>query len=250
MKFFLFGRMGNKRNEIKHMIPYLPQDIETVVEPFGGSFALSRIYYIDKVKNIHINDNDDELYELYTNYKQYGDLTNTITNISNECINENNNIIYEKCIEKIKEDGIDTNSKLYNIWFKLNVIRGRMIKLNKIKDFSESYTIMEKIKFTNNDYKDIFKLYQNDEKAFLFLDPPYLFSDNSSYISCDDTDTTQIPVDIKNFMDDPLTKCKIMLVINDLALLRDMFKKYYKISYNITYQIGKKKNRHMILCNY
>ena len=61
-------------------------------------------------------------------------------------------------------------------------------------------SILENAKITNLDYKDIFEFYKDDEEAFLFLDPPYLYSDNSNYASqIRDTDMTQIVVDIIEF---------------------------------------------------
>jgi hypothetical protein len=60
-------------------------------------------------------------------------------------------------------------------------------------------------------------VYKDDEEAFLFLDLPYLYSDNSNYASqIRDTDMTQIVVDIIEFL--KTCKCKVMLVINKLNL--------------------------------
>ena len=54
----------------KHFSKYLPLDVKTVVEPFGGSFAVSKFFYKDIDKyNFHINDLDDEIYYIYKNYK-------------------------------------------------------------------------------------------------------------------------------------------------------------------------------------
>ena len=45
------------------------------------------------------------------------------------------------------------------------------------------------------------KLDASNHDAFIFLDPPYLFSDNSAYeAQKKDTDMTQIIVDILEFM--------------------------------------------------
>ena len=36
----IIRRIGSKQNDIKHFSHLLPLEIETVVEPFGGSFAV------------------------------------------------------------------------------------------------------------------------------------------------------------------------------------------------------------------
>jgi len=75
--------------------------------------------------------------------------------------------------------------------------------------------------FSDFDYTHIFNSYRNNEDAFLFLDPPYLFSDNNNCASqVRDTDMTQIIVDIFRFI--KTCKCKVMLIINKLNLLQEL----------------------------
>ena len=41
----------------------MPLDVKTVVEPFGGSFAVIKSFYRDVEKyTVHINDTDENLY--------------------------------------------------------------------------------------------------------------------------------------------------------------------------------------------
>jgi len=51
-------RYGNKQKDLKYFIDYLPLDVNTVCEPFAGSFAVIRNVYDDPKYNIHINDID------------------------------------------------------------------------------------------------------------------------------------------------------------------------------------------------
>ena len=37
-------RLGKKMNDIKHFKQFLPLDIDIVVEPFAGSFSVSKYY--------------------------------------------------------------------------------------------------------------------------------------------------------------------------------------------------------------
>ena len=60
-------------------------------------------------------------------------------------------------------------------------------------------------------YRDIFEQYEFNDKAFLFLDPPYLLSENSTYIQQDDEkDMTSILIDIFEFL--KTCTCKVMLI--------------------------------------
>ena len=95
----------------------------------------------------------------------------------------------------------------------------------------------------------MFEVYKDDEDAFLFLDPPHLYSDNSTYASqIRETDMTQIVVDILEYL--RVCKCKVMLVINKLNILSYLFSDYIKGEYEKIYQLSKKKAMHLIICNY
>ena len=109
--------------------------------------------------------------------------------------------------------------------------------------------ILENAIISNWDCKDMFEVYKDDENAFLFLDPPYLYSDNSNYASqWRETAMTQIVVDI---LDDlRVCKCKVMLVINELNILSYVFSQYIKGEYEKIYQLSKEKAIHLIICNY
>jgi hypothetical protein len=73
MKYFLFGRLGNKTNEIKNFKMHFPNidSITTIVEPFGGSFAVIRCHYINENKKFHVNDTDEKLFDVYKNYIKF-----------------------------------------------------------------------------------------------------------------------------------------------------------------------------------
>jgi site-specific DNA-adenine methylase len=75
----IINRLGSKDNDIKYFVKYLPIDIKTVVEPFGGSFAVIKKFYkaIHKY-NFHINDTDPILFYIYKNYKLYLDSLKTV----------------------------------------------------------------------------------------------------------------------------------------------------------------------------
>ena len=127
-------------------------------------------------------------------------------------------------------------------------IRGNLHKIIKSRIYNKvEIAILEKSIITNDDYLNIFEQYKDNNKAFLFLDPPYIFSNNSTY-NMMDTDNTEMVPKIYEFM---LTcKCKVLLIINDLEIIRYIFKNFVKGKYNKIYLIGKKRSRHLIICNY
>ena len=107
----------------------------------------------------------------------------------------------------------------------------------------------------------MFEKFKNDETAFLFLDPPYMFWDNSGYertfmVDKKDKkdfvnnryDTTKIIIDIYEYF--KIAKCKIMLIINKLYFIEWLFNGYIKGSYIKTYQLGKKKETLLIITNF
>ena len=40
----IIRRIGSKQNDLKHFKQFLPLDVETVAEPFGGSFAVINFF--------------------------------------------------------------------------------------------------------------------------------------------------------------------------------------------------------------
>ena len=48
----IIRRIGSKQNDLKHFKHLLPLDVETVVEPFGGSFAVIK-FFIKTLININ-----------------------------------------------------------------------------------------------------------------------------------------------------------------------------------------------------
>ena len=110
-------------------------------------------------------------------------------------------------------------------------------------------SLLENAIITNWDYKDMFDVYKDDEDAFLFLDPPYLYSDNRNYASqIRETDMTQIVVDILQYL--RVCKGKVMLMISKLDILSYLFKDYIEGEYEKFYQLSKKQAMRLIICNY
>lgn len=248
----LFGRLGSKVNDIKYFKDYLPLDCKIVCEPFGGAFAVSRMIYDDDKYEKYVNDTDPLLYAIYTHPEEYFEFSNKINDITKKHLH--NNIVHHKdCHEEIsKDETIDKNSPYYTYFMKEKLIRGKMIKTIKNYVCTTFINTMKKIHFTNDDYMVSINKFKNNSDAFLFIDPPYLFSDNSQYYSQSGKvhDMTNILVDLFKLINDESTKCKIMIVINGLDILKYIFENYIVCSYSRIYQLSKKTMSHIVITNY
>jgi site-specific DNA-adenine methylase len=244
----IIRRIGSKQTDIKHFSKYLPLDVKTVVEPFGGSFAVSKFFYKDINKyNFHINDLDEEIYYIYKNFQEYIKLLSNLQDCC--CASDYKTNYFEKYLPYVEKANYDDHIK--NYIHKNFVVRKSLLNLPyKQLNFNNSeLNILNNSLFTNNDYKDVIKLYIDDKDAFVFLDPPYLFSNNTVYIPQQvETDMTMIIPEILDFF--KVAKCKIMLIINKLNIIEYCFKDYIKGEYNKTYRISNKKSIHLIITNY
>ena len=117
----------------------------------------------------------------------------------------------------------------------------------------------------NGSYINILNKFKNDEKALIFLDPPYLDSFNSYYTNYNDhrdedgslIDNTKMYEDIGDLLEN--NKSKVITIMNDIALIRYVYKKYYKKSYNKKYSYTQKvkdgnykdtKTQHAVFSNF
>ena len=245
----IISRLGDKETDLKHFKHLLPLDVKTIIEPFGGSFAISRKFYKDTNKyNFHINDTDPNLFYIYNNYQEYID---SIDQLNDAYINKFSDNPFDKLNSfKSYVEGLEMNEHIKNNILQNRFIKGCMYKVVKSKNYNpDEIDILNKGKFTNLDYLEILNEYKEDSEAFVFIDPPYLFSDNSSYYSqTEDTDATEILIELLDFM--KTCKCKAMIVINRLKILEWLYKDYIKLNYKKIYQIGKKKNIHIVCTNY
>jgi len=250
-KLDIFGRLGNKTNDIKFFKHLLPTESINIVEPFGGTFAVIKNIYSDEKYNLFVNDTDKQLYEVYTNIDEFIKFKIFINDIAGSCYdNEKKQVDFKLFKSKLTEDV--KGHKFYDFIIKTIINRGMIVKYLKTLNVHIFNTdIYKRITFTNVNYIEVFNTHKYDENCFLFLDPPYLFCDNSSYQDqLDGTDTSIILVDILKMFNDVDVKCKIMLIINSLEIIKYLFRGFIKSEYQRIYQLSKKKEQHLIICNY
>ena len=177
------GCMGNKKNELKLLLPIIEPQItkDTIfVEPFCGS-SIASFHVIKKINKdieFHINDLDYLRILFYKNM--------TIEKERNELY------ILEKEIVKNGADfyynivrGKDDDYLKYIISKRIHNFRHGLYPTNKkiiLHEISDNWKeFFNKAIITNKDYLDIFDKYKDNENAFLYLDPPYMDSFNGGY---------------------------------------------------------------------
>lgn len=241
---FYICRLGSKKNDIKYFKKMLPMDIKTVIEPFGGGFAVSRIVYNDDKYKKVINDLDKGLYRLYTEGPEYIKRMNKLIEKRGELLRDDGKFDHNKLKLEAKKQLGD----FYGMWIYQQELSACHIKINK-KPYIEPE--LKNYEFHNEEYLKIMEDHRKDKNAFIFLDPPYLFSDNTSYRpNKEGGDMTDIMVKTKEMMKDKKTKAKIMLVINKLDIVKYFFKDFNIFEYEKIYQVGKKKSIHLVITNY
>lgn len=155
----LINRTGNKTTDIKFFIDYLPMDVKTVVEPFGGSFAVIRDVYADKKYKKIVNDADDILYYIYKHAEEYAKLKIYLSK------NFDADMPREKIVKAVKNmDFIDEKVRAFYLrnecFFNCNISK-------KVADYKDELNFIKSIKFYNEDYKDIIEKYLYNKNAFI-----------------------------------------------------------------------------------
>jgi len=243
---FFIGYAGNKRQEVEKICEHIDfNNITTIIEPFCGTSALSfyisqqnplKFKYILNDNNVHLID----MYKLYKNKKKMKAFENEINKIL-------------KDINKEKYNSLDKN--LVSTWFihnKVYWIRPNLFPLDykykeiKLTDYPiNNFLSTEKIEVLNMDAIDLFEKYKNDDKCIIFFDPPYLSSCNDFY-KCPSVKVYEYlnKNNIKDF------KSKIILCLEDMWIIRLLFKEYAFISYSKKYETTHKTTTHCIIKNF
>ncbi len=267
---FFFPYAGNKRQEVEHIYQNINfQNIDTIVEPFCGSCALS--YYIwsqNKTKNYKyvLNDLDSNLIELLRLVRddKYKQIEDEVNKKREEILSYEDDIIEAKKIylEYIKQKDV----KGYVLGNKYYCLRSGMFPLSEFYKFSKVLDLSSApifdflknadIEIYNEDANKIIDKYDN-KKTFIFLDPPYIASCNNFY----STDTGDNINNIYEMLSSKGLKnfnCKILICHENNWLFKLIFKDYldgekeYKKQYETSLHRGKgkKTTTHIVVKNY
>lgn len=249
---------GGKGSEIDTIKPFIPDKINTYIEPFIGGGAL--YFYLNNDKNI-INDINPKLINLYNTIKNNNELIirelKTLEN-TEECYYE---------IRKMYNNKIDLKYDEATIYMYINktCYRG-LIRYNQKGEFNVPFghyktyhpwdyinedhiNLLKNTEVYNYDFAKIFNMAGKGD--FMFLDPPYM-SSFSSYTpdGFTEEDQRRLAECFKK------SKANCMMVISDLGIIRELYKDYIVYEYDKTYAVNIGSNfepvtaKHLVICNY
>lgn len=231
----MFSYIGSKNSELKHLrLPALV-DSYAVVEPFGGSGAVSMHLQKKYGCKIHINDLSPHTYTYY--HMMACDNDETIMEFDRYCSNVFDEIVAgRQPSAKVSYDIMQQIHAIPDYLVRNHIIsrmqmgsRRSMLILTsgeyKWRPFKYKRPDLMNTVFSNVDYKHILRHYENDVNAFVFLDPVYMNEnssvvDNSMYAHCEGTFSVNDYAFIIDWM--KRAKCKSMLVAQDNDTLREL----------------------------
>jgi DNA adenine methylase len=176
----LFPWVGGKQKEMKKYIQYIPDDIDTYLEPFVGGGAT--YFHLNHNKNV-ISDLHTELIDFYQCIKE--DKIEDIYKFMTE--HDSNKEKYFQIRDEMEINSpLDRSKRFY--YLRKTCFRG-MSKYDKKGNFKVCFNYRGKCNFTdlknekyvellknttilNSSFEYIFENY-NDQRNFMFLDPPY-----------------------------------------------------------------------------
>lgn len=244
---FYISYSGNKRNEIESIYNKLDfENIDTIVEPFCGSCAMS--YYISTKKQglkYILNDNNKYLLEMYKIIKNDTKLKKLEDDFNKACIKIKNN--KEEYLKIIKEDNIVgwlISHKIYYIRPGLFPLNNKYKETINFKDFPiYNFFRNENIEFYNNDAILIYEKYKNKNNCMLLLDPPYISCCNDFYINSNMNIYEYL---CKNNINKE--QAKIYLILENIWIIKLLFQtNKILFEYNKTYEMSKKKTTHILI---
>lgn len=255
---FIIPYNGNKRREIKNILDYYKEDekepYKYIIEPFAGTSCFIYHHWLknkDKPYKYIINDLDKNLIELYE--------------LMRPCNKEKLDELIKKCDEHLKTIDKEKYTKLYKsktlegflFCSKIYSIRTGLFPTTKkitVESFNYIYNCPIYDFFKNNDHNiiitckngiDVIKEFNNKE-SFIFIDPPYILSENGFYKH---DKVNNIYEYLCNNKIESM-KSKILCCLNDNWIIKLLFKDQIKNTYNKFYDCSKEIVSHNIITNF
>jgi DNA adenine methylase len=254
----LFIWLGGKRSEIKKYIQYIPDDIDTYLEPFVGGGAT--FFYLNHNKNV-ISDVHTELIDLYQCLKN--DKNEDIYKFMTEHANDKKTYLQVR-------DHMEINSPLDNakrFYYLRKTCFGGVSNYDKKGNFKTTYGYRKNCNFTdlqNNNYVDLLKnttilnssfeyIFENynDQNNFMFLDPPYDCEiTNYGYCAFGKEEHKKLAECFKN------TNIRCLMIIGKTDFIEELYDGYITDQYHKKYDINSiNKNNvegsiHLIIKNF
>lgn len=250
---------GSKRLEIDKLTAYTP-DLDTcdkVVDLFGGGGVVS-LYFKQKIPNktVIYNDLNPIQYKLFKLLKDRKETESVLTKINKYVYNKNSYETLHNFYFDSKEQDLTTFLILKRHAYRglikkgfttVNLKEGKTSKRNSYKNFLKYHSILnDKFVVMNSDFRKVLNKYKDDDKAFIYMDPPYLTTNCGPYHSFTKNDLDYLI----DFFKNPAHKCKMMLHIEFVGYTYDKLKDFIKCYYPKNYAISSKKNKKKIPKSY
>jgi site-specific DNA-adenine methylase len=261
MKQFILNYTGTKFLESKKLdtlnIDY--DKFDTIIEPFGGSFGFSRYLWSEKNlknKKFIVYDVDKELIDFYNHVKNL-----LINNKFQEFIDEYNKIqdtINEKYVDiekkyvcgadqKYLRSFINDIENKYLLYMTKHNVLNCVLKKSVKKEKLDFLDMIVKTEFINKQFEEIDITSFDKEKTLIYLDPPYMMTDNTTYKCKFGTDElNNIFQQIFKLLDENNT----IFVHQHNFLLDYILKKKMLLSYDKIYSATKRKTMHNVYGNF
>jgi DNA adenine methylase len=251
---------GGKTDEIKIFSKYFPEDYNIYIEPFVGGGS---VYFYLNPDNAVISDVHSELIALYKCIGN-GD-GQAIYDFMGNTPNDEATYYNVRDVMEIQSE-LDIAKRFYyqrktcfrgmlryNKDNKFNIPYGRYKTINYTELLNKEYeTLLHRTEIYNSKFEVIFEKY-NDEKNFMFLDPPYdsEFTDYG-YCKFDKEEHIKLANLFKS------TKIKCLMIIGKTKFIEELYDGYIVEEYDKKYKFKLYNNRigdeintkHLVIKNY
>ncbi len=250
---------GGKKDELKNIIPYIPNNYDIYLEPFIGGGA---VFFNQNPDKAVINDVHKELTDFYTAIKNGN--AGAIYDFMKS--HPNDEATYYKVRSYDNTDALDNAKRFY--YLRKTCFRG-MLRYNSKGEFNIPYgryktynfeeiknkeyeTLLKRTEIFNKSFEAIFNDYNNSNN-FMFLDPPY-DSEFTDYGYCTFGKEEQKKL-AKCFKE---TNIKCLMIIGKTPFIEELYKDYIVGEYDKKYRfklhsgrVGDEINtKHLVIKNY
>jgi site-specific DNA-adenine methylase len=276
--------VGAKSRELKHIFDNMPKNVSTVIDVFGGggsvAIGIKREYpkldviYNDKLKYLKVMFDsiaDGSIYDIVDDVYDQLQLMDHKKEFTMAEINDKS-AIYDSHYKKL----IDDTGTLSDFAFNVIAVSPRICghigyssrkKNNRYTLTAQSHeTTIAKMKYCretirqlkthSEDFKYFIEKYKDDDKVFIYMDPPYLNRSNNKRQYMKEFMMADIEY-IISCIKDPGYKCRLMLHIDfsgfSFVELGDHLRHLYPTKYNVgAHNNGKRyyQTYHAMFCNY